>query len=196
MGPVTVPPVIADFPLRVDYGTAEQLEPPSIVHRFESPGLKTEQRFWRGTGQRRFRVRKASLNCHEYEALRDHWNQAKGIYASFKYRHPHHDGTFVDVMVHYADQVLRFEHLVALATGDPGILLVEAMDAVTPPVYNVIRVDDGIPSAAELDALRKTEQELIPLVAVQPRQTGSPVLYFSDRKCTVGGAQYIARLLD
>ena len=192
--PIPVPPVIADFPLRVDYGTAEELEPQSFIHRFDAPGLRTEQRFWRGTGQRRFRIRRASLNCLEYERLRDHWNLARGVHASFKYSHPHHDGTSVDVMVHYSDTVLRFEHLVAMATGDPGIILVEAVDSSVTPSYGVIRVDDGIPSLAELDSLRKTEQELIPVVVIQPR--GSGALRLSDRNVTIGANLYIARLLD
>jgi len=44
-------------------------------------------------------------------------------------------------------------------------------------------------------ALLSQVQEIIPLIKIQPRATGYPAIYVSDRRCTVGGQLYFARLL-
>jgi hypothetical protein len=197
LGPVPIPdpPVIGAFPLKVDYGSAKQIEPSFWVHQFDQPGLKTEQRFYRGAGGLRFRVRKQSLECHEYEHLRDHWNQAKGIYAAFPYSHPETPTTTVQYTVRYGDPVLRFEHLVAHATGDPGITLVTDPGTANTLTYSSFQVIDGRPTQGLLNQLLNDRQQLIPLVTIYPRD-GSTPLKLSDRRVVVDGAIYLPRLID
>lgn len=198
LGPIPIPdpPQITAFPLKVDYGTARELDHIEYVHRFDAPGLKTEQRFYRGAGARRFRIRKVNLACKQYETLRNHWDQARGVYAYFPYSHPNQDGSTETVFCRYADPVISFDHQAALLAGDPGLTLIEARDMLAPPVYTSVQTDDGIPSAALLSALLKTEQELIPLIQITPRAAGSATLYLSDRRVTVNGLDYLPRLLD
>lgn len=197
LGPIAVPdpPQITAFPLRVDYGTARELDHIEYVHRFDAPGLKTEQRFYRGAGARRFRIRKAQLACKDYETLRNHWDQARGVYAWFHYAHPNQDGSTETVPCRYADPVISFDHQAAMLAGDPGLTLIEARDMLAPPVYTSAQIDDGIPSAALLAALLKTEQELIPLIQIAPR-AGGVTLYLSDRRVNVNSFDYLPRLLD
>lgn len=198
LGPVVVPvpPQIIQFPLtRLDYTTGEELEPVIITHTFGAPGLKTEQRFYRGDAARRFRIRKYQLNCHEYETLRDHWNEAHGLYGWFMYNHPKQNGTTEAVRARYSDPVLNFEHAVALATGDPGLTLVEAPDP-EKPLTNIasVQTDDGVPSATLAAALRVGVQKLVPLVQIVTRS--GTVLALSDRRTMINGVTYLPRLIN
>jgi len=59
---ITDPPVIAAFPVTVDYGGGLDYNPDVSVHVFDAPDLKTEQRFVMGSGSRRLRVRRDHLN--------------------------------------------------------------------------------------------------------------------------------------
>lgn len=197
LGPVPIPepPSIGPFPLRVDYGTAKQVEPQVFVHKFDSPGLRTEQRIYRGDGSTRFRVRKWSLECHEYEELRDHWNQARGVWAKFAYTHPVDRVNTEQFTVHYGDPVVRFEHLAALAAGDPGLLLVAEPNPLVAPIYVSGAVSDGRPSAQLAGHLAKDRLKLIPIVEIHPRGGLAP-LYLSDRRVTIDGNLYLPRLLD
>ena len=192
--PIPVPPEIADFPLQPDYDSVQETDALLFTHLFDSPGLKTEQRFYRGPGPRRFRVRKAYLKCQEYDDLKNHWNLARGVWGRFRYKVP---VTNEQVWVHYGDPVLRFEHLAGLITGDPGITLVEAKDTDPgPDITASVETTPGRPSDTLVSALLKSEQRLIPLVAIRPRKPTDATLYLSDRRAYINSNVYLPRLLD
>jgi len=198
LGPVPIPlsPQIVQFPLtRLDYMTGEELEPVIITHNFGAPGLKTEQRFYRGDAARRFRIRKYALNCLEYQALRDHWQEAHGLYAWFMYNHPRQDGSTEAVRARYSDPVISFDHAVAMATGDPGLTLLEAPQP-DAPLTNItsVQTDDGVPSATLAAALRVGVQHLVPLVQIVCRN--GTVLALSDRRTMINGVTYLPRLIN
>ena len=191
--PIPVPPSIAQaFPLKPHFGTTEEIVPQNYTHRFHTPGLKSEQRYWRGPGARAFRLRFPGLVCRDYETLRDHWHAARGVYASFDYTDPRSGSV---LRVNYGDPVLRFEHAYALATGDPGLTLIENLDTKAPVTLNISHEEDGVPTDSFRDALRVSEQQLTPLVAIHTRD-GATHLYLSDRACIVKGSEYLPRLLD
>ena len=52
------------------------------------------------------------------------------------------------------------------------------------------------PSEGLKTALLSQVQQVIPLIKIQPLQAGYPAIYLSDRRCTVGGQLYQARLID
>ena len=196
LGPIEipVPPEIADFPLQPDYDSTQETDALLHVHLFDSPGLKTEQRYYRGPGPRRFRVRKAYLKCNEYDDLKNHWNLARGVWGRFRYTVPQ---TGEGVWVHYGDPVLRFEHLVGMLTSDPGITLIEAKDTDPGPDIDAsVETTPGRPSEGLQTALLKSEQRIVPLVIIKPRKTTDATLYLSDRRCFVNSNVYLPRLLD
>ena len=122
--PVPDPPFIAPFPLRVDFGSGADLEPPIASHSFDQPGLKTEQRFLLGNGMRRFRIRRDHLACNEYDQLRSHWIQAQGTYAEFSFTYPSPTGN-VTVRARYENPLIDFPMSAGRIAGDPGITLME-----------------------------------------------------------------------
>jgi hypothetical protein len=46
------------------------------------------------------------------------------------------------------------------------------------------------------DALLPQVQQMIPLIKIQPLQSGYAAIYVSDRRCTVGSQSYLPRLVD
>jgi hypothetical protein len=74
-----------------------------------------------------------------------------------------------------------------------GVVLVEIPS--TTPTYTLNSTQTRFPAAGLPAALLSQVQELIPLVKIQARATGYPAIYVSDRRCTVGGQLYQARLL-
>jgi len=206
LGPVPIPepPLIGKFPLKVDYGTGMDVQPSIAVHLFDQPGLKTEQRFLLGDGQRRFRVRKAKLSCSEYDNLLAHWKAAQGCYAEFPFDYPG-PGGMETYTVRYENPNLSFNQLTAFLTSDPGISLLAKETAAT-PVTTAARVV-RFPSAALNTALADQVQVMIPLIVIQPRAepgpepglpppSPPPPVYLSNRRIVVDGHTYLNRLLD
>jgi hypothetical protein len=75
-----------------------------------------------------------------------------------------------------------------------GVTLVEI--PATSPTYTLNQTLSRFPSSALATALLSQVQELIPLVKIQPNQSGYPAIYVSDRHSTIGSQLYQARLLD
>jgi len=66
----------------------------------------------------------------------------------------------------------------------------------TGPSYTVSATLERFPNATLEAGLLSQTQTVIPLVKLQPRASGYPAVYVSDRRCTVGGQLYQARLLS
>jgi hypothetical protein len=183
LGPVPIPdpPLIADFPLRPDYGGGQEIGSRVVTHLMDQPGLKTEQRIFMGDGARRFRVRKARLACREYDDLKAHWTSAYGTYAEFHYDHPVSRTAVERVRVRYADQTLSIDHQAGLL-GTVGLVLAEVPQA--SPTVTVSSIEERFPDTAEASMLLSQQQFLTPLVTITPRGGGAP-LYLSDRRVTL-----------
>jgi hypothetical protein len=181
-------PIVSDYP----YGFAQ--EPDVAIHQFGSGNAKIEQRFLLGTGARRFTVRRAWLRDPERIALRDFWEANYGPLGAFTYNAPNDDGVgTTPVTCRFANEPLSWQ-MVADWACSVGVTLIEI--PASAPVYALNATLSRFPSAALQDALLSQVQEVIPLIRIEPLQAGYPAICVSDRRCTVGGQLYQARLVE
>lgn len=184
LGPIPIPDpvVISPFPFRADYGASQEIPDRIIAHQMD-PEIKAEQRFYLGDGARRFRVRKYRLDCQEYDDLKAHWQDAQGVFKEFDYQHPISHTEFQTFRVRYSDPTLTFNHMVDLATGDPGLTLIEVPQA-TPELAcdkTLERFPDATFSAQLLDQV----QRVVPLITITPRGPAMVGTVNSDGSGTV-----------
>src|SRR5215472_2057394 len=201
LGPITItdPPVLAKFPVTVDWGGGIDYNPPVSVHIFDAPDLKTEQRFVMGSGVPRLRVRRDHLNKDEYSLLRSHYLQAQGQYASFP----------IDVWVgpkgmetwnvRYENPSIAFDQLAGMLTGDPGLTLL-AMPQTLAPYTSVAQVT-RFPDSTFETALTAQVQHIFPLLTIQDQARDSsgnlinPPALISNQRVTVDTKTYLPRLI-
>jgi len=191
--PIPTPPTIGAFPIKPDWGTGADYEPPIVTHTFSQAGLKTEQRFLMAPyGPRRFRFAKNHLSCREYDDLKAHWEQAQGVYALFPLvmYEPIGQTTYT---VRYGDPTLAFDHMVALLTQGPGITFLEQPET-TVAYTSRVRLN-RFPDASLTTALQSEFQQIIPLVRITARD-GATILYVSNQRCTIDGQLFLPRMLD
>ncbi|MFM7073523.1 MAG: hypothetical protein ACKO38_17175 [Planctomycetota bacterium] len=169
----------------------QTLDPAVVTHQFGSANAKIEQRFYLGTGARRFVVRR-TMSRTEREALRDFWEAIGGPYRAFTFQLPNSDGTTTATTCRFENAPLTFDHL-SNAVASAGVVLVEIPS--TAPSYSLNSTQTRFPTSGLPTALLSQVQELIPLVKIQARAAGYPAIFVSDRRCTVGGQLYQARLL-
>jgi len=182
------------FPLVPDYPNGLAYAPEVVVHQFGSANAKIQQRFLLGTGARRFTLRKAWVRDAERLALRDFWESKYGPYGAFTYNAPNDNGIGTTAYTcRFANEPLSWE-MVADWACSIGVTLIEI--PATSPSYSLNTTVTRFPSPALATALLDPVQVLIPLLKLQPLESGYPALYVSDRRCTVGGQLYQARLLD
>jgi len=195
LGPVPIPdpPFISPFPLRVDFGSGADLEPPIAIHSFDQPGLKTEQRFLLGNGMRRFRIRRDHLACNEYDQLRAHWIQAQGTYAEFSFTYPSPTGN-VTVRARYENPLIDFPMSAGRIVGDPGITLIEVPTSF--PTYTSARTLTRFPDSTFDTALSAQVQRIIPLIAIQDRAGATTPMYLSNQRLTLDGTLYLPRVVS
>ncbi len=199
IGDITVPDPAASgtFSLAPDFGYGYSLAPEVAVHRFASANAKVSQRFLLGDGLTRYTFRRAILNITDTESLRDFWEARSSSYQPFTYNAPSDDGQSTSaVTVRFDTAPLSFEHLTS-AIASVGITFVEIPSS--PPTYSVSSTDTRFPSSSLETALLSQVQEIIPLVKITVAEAGAspayPLIYLSDRECTIGGQLYQARLL-
>jgi hypothetical protein len=196
IGNITVPAITPSgtFPIVPDYPHGRAQRPEVVIHQFGSGNAKIEQRFVLGTGARRFTVRRQWLRDSERIALRNFWESKYGPYGAFTYNAPNDDGIGTTPYVcRFANEPLSWE-MVADWACSVGITLVEIPTST--PAYVLNSTVTRFPSQALKDALLSQVQQVIPLVRIQPLQSGYPAIYLSDRRCTIGNWLYQARLLD
>jgi hypothetical protein len=75
-----------------------------------------------------------------------------------------------------------------------GVTLIEIPQAT--PSYPLNQTVNRFPPAALQTALLSQVQEIIPLIRIQPLEPGYPAIYVSDRRSTIGGQLYQARLVE
>lgn len=196
IGNIAVPEIVPSgvFPLAPDYPLEVRRDHEVAVHQFGSGNAKIEQRMLIGTGARRFTIRKNSLGDAERIALRNFWESKYGPYGAFTYNAPNDDGIGVtQVTCRFANEPLSWE-MVADWACSLGVVLIEIPQA--SPSYPLNQTVNRFPPAALQTALLSQVQEIIPLVRIQPLQPSYPAIYVSDRRCTIGGQLYQARLVE
>lgn len=196
IGNIEVPEVVAggSFPLVPRYPYAWTQPRPVVVHQFGSGNAKIEQRFALGTGAKRWTVRLPVLSESDRISLRNHWETNSGGYGAFTFSAPNDDGTTTDYTVRYENAPLEWEYFHAQISSS-GVTLVEIPDPAAAPTYTLNATVTRFPSSTLKTALLSQVQEIIPLVVITPRESGYPVIYVSDRRCTVGTQEYLPRLV-
>jgi hypothetical protein len=196
IGNIAVPEIAASglFPLTPDYPLEVRRDHEVVVHQFGSGNAKIEQRFLLGTGARRFTVRKQWARDADRIALRNFWETKYGPYGAFTFNAPNDDGTGTTaVTCRFANEPLSWE-MVADWACSLGVTLIEIPTG--SPSYTLNQTVNRFPSASLKTALLSQVQEIIPLVRIQPPESGYPAIHLSDRRCTIGGQLYQARLLE
>jgi len=188
VAPSGIFPIIPDYPYGLSYG------PQVVEHQFGSGNAKITQRFLLGTGARRFTVRRAWMNDAQRLALRNFWESKYGPYGAFTYNAPNDDGNgTAPVTCRFANEPLSWQ-MVADWACSVGVTLIEISSST--PSYPLNSTVTRFPSEALATALLSQVQQVIPLIKVVPLQAGYPAIFLSDRRCTVGGQLYQARLID
>mgnify|MGYP005840857057 FL=1 len=196
IGNIAVPEIAPSgvFPLVPDYPLEVRRDHEVVVHQFGSGNTKIEQRCLLGAGTRRFTIRKQWLRDAERVALRNFWESKYGPYGAFTYNAPNDTGAgTTPVTCRFANEPLSWE-MVADWACSLGVTLVEIPS--TTPSYSLQQSVNRFPPAALQTALLSQVQEIIPLVRIQPLEAGYPAIYVSDRRCTIGGQLYQARLIE
>jgi len=198
IGNIQVPEIAASgtFPIKPDPGWGLAHAPEVATHPFGSGEAKIEQRFLLGNGVKRYLFRRAAMNDTDRVALRDFWETHKGAYQPFTYNAPSDDGQGTSaVTVRFIETALSWEFL-AFHVSTVGITFAEVPDPAAAPSYTLNSTVTRFPTSGLATALLSQVQEIIPLLKITVRQAGYPVIFLSDRRATVGGQLYQARLLE
>lgn len=195
IGNISVPDVVVGgvFPIVPDYPFGRSLGPDVAVHQFGSGNAKIEQRFLLGNGLNKFTVRKAALRESDRITIRNFWESQYGPFGAFTYNAPNDNGNGTTAYTcRFTNEPLSWSMLTdAICTL--GVTLIEV--PTTAPAYTLNQTATRFPSSALQTALLSQVQQIIPLIKIQPLQAGYPAIYVSDRRCTVGGQLYQARLV-
>lgn len=195
LGNIAVPdPVTGSaFPLVSEFPHEVGIDYQSVVHTFGSSNRKIEQRYLLGTGARVFTVNRSLMSETERDALRDHWEDAKGGYKQFEYEAPEADQTTTTYTVRYANEPLVWS-VRGPRTFAAKVTLIEVPSS--PPSYSVSATVTRFPSGGLATTLLGQAHVIIPLVKITAKEAGYPAIYVSDRRVTVGGQLYQARILS
>lgn len=197
LGNVIIPTIAPSgtFPIVSDYGYGYAVKPDVAVHQFGSANTKIEQRFLLGNGAKRFSVRRARMRESDRIALRDFWEQNHGGYGAFTYNAPNADGNGTTAYTcRFENAALSWQMLTDFLST-VGITLIEIPN--NPPTYTLNATDTRFPDGTLTPALLAQVQQMIPLVHIVPTKSGYPNnIFLSDRRCTIGGQLYLARLVN
>lgn len=193
IGTITVPSLLSSgtFPLQLEYGVVSIVQPEFVIHTFGAGNAKREQRFYLGNGARKWQI---SQEVDEEQRLDvfAFWEARKGGHQPFTFNAPNEDGSSTLYTVHFANEPISIDY------GFPMSRLVCQLVEVNTgagPSYPLNADVLRFPSEALAAALSGQTQTLIPLVRIKPKQADYPYIHLSDRRCTVGGQLYQARLL-
>lgn len=200
IGNITVPSITPSgtFALAPDYGYGRIHAPEVVVHQIgnASANLKVEQRFLLGTGAKRFLWRRSLLCEADRVTLRNFWENTSGGLGAFTYNVPDEAGTGTTAFtVRFENAPLSWE-FVSQAASTIGLVFVEIPSDGSAPSYTLNSTQTRFPSGGLMSGLLSQVQQMIPLVKIVVTEPGYPAIYLSDRRCTIGGQLYLARLLD
>lgn len=198
IGNITVPEIAISstpFPFRTEYPHGRAHEPKIVEHRLgaNSANGKVSQRYYLGNGAKKFTAKRTTITPQLRRDLVQFWYDMRGPYGAFRYEAPNEDGDqFTEYVVRFKDPSMTFDAAFA-AIMSTGLELVEI--PTSNPSYNVASEALRFPSETLEEALLAQVQEIIPLIRIAARDQSYPVIYLSDRRCTVTD-QYEPRLLD
>jgi hypothetical protein len=175
------------FPLSWEFGAVEVHDPVIDSHRFGSGETLIEQHYYRGTGQRRFRLTFSELTIADRTSLLDFFTTHLGSYHTFTVNLVTRTGGSEAITARLAEPILSFEQAADWAYS-AGLDLIQVPTST--PTYTVASTETRFPGSSLKAALLSQVQEVIPLLKL-----GSSI-YLSDRRCTVGGTLYQPRILD
>lgn len=194
IGRTTVPAIVSSgltFPLISDFGYGFSQDRPIVVHRFGTLDARIEQRFQVGIGPRRFTFKRQNLSLANKASLAMFWESLKGSYKSFVYNVPNADQSTTATTVCWEDSPLSFDYLMHACRV--GVTFVEIGNS--SPAYAVASTCTRFPSGTLAAALADQVQQIIPLVRIRVREAAVSDIYLSDRRCTVGGQDYLPRVV-
>ena len=195
IGRITVPtiPAVGTFPFTTDYPHGTIDAPHVWIHDFASGNHKISQRFLRGSGARIHTFRR-QLSIADISTLKTFWEARRGTFEPFSYSAflDGHAASATTVTVRFADPTITFEQF-KQAIATVGITFIEEVtSAVT---HSVSKTLTRFPDAALETALESQVQELIPLIRIRVREAAVSDIFLSDRRATIGGQLYLARLI-
>ncbi len=199
LGNITVPEITPSgtWPLEVRFGAVRQLAPKVVIHTFGSANEKVEQRYLIGNGERSFQLDYQRLSKASLESALQFWRDHKGAVDTFTLNYPLEEGGTASPVVRFADNAISISRN-AQGGGSLSVRLIEVPTSF--PAYTVASTLDRFPSGTLATALLAQAQEIIPLVRIRPKlapaQSYPDNIYLSDRRCTVAGQLYQARLLE
>jgi hypothetical protein len=187
------PTASVTFPLRTDFGHSQSMKRNVITHQFGDVSGKVDQLFYIGPPATRYTFRKNTLKLSERKALAAFWESMRGCEGVFLYSAPQEDQTFVTKTVRFDDTPLTLDTLID-AIGTVGLTFVEI--PTSSPNYAINQEVIRFPSDALAASLTNPVQEVIPLIRIRVIETAVPDIYLADRRVTVGGINYLPRLLE
>lgn len=199
LGTITVPEITPSgtWPLEVRYGAVRQLAPKVVIHTFGSANEKVEQRYLIGNGERSFQLQYPRLPKASIEAALQFWRDRKGAVETFALSYPLEEGGTATPTVRFAENAISISRN-AQGGGSLSVTFVEVPTSF--PTYTVAATLDRFPDGTLATALLAQAQEIIPLIRIRPKlapgQTYADNIFLSDRRCTVAGQLYQARLLE
>lgn len=196
IGGVAVPEIAVSgvYPLIPDYPYGRAHTPKVAVHQFGSANAKIEQRFYIGSGSKKFTLIHSRMTETDRVLLRSFWEANFGGYGSFYYDAPNESAVGTTRFTcRFANEGLSWE-FVLNHLSSTGVNLIGI--PTTSPTYTLNSTLSRFPSDALKTALLDQVQEIIPLVKLSAKKYGYNVMYLSDRRCTIGSQLWQARLLS
>lgn len=199
LGNITVPenPASGTWPLSVRFGAVRQLAPKVVIHTFGSANEKVEQRYLIGNGERALEIQYPRISKAELDSALTFWRDRKGGVQPFTLTYPLEEGGDATLTVRFADDAISVSRN-AQGGGAMSVRFIEV--PTTFPTYTVSATLDRFPNGTLATALLAQAQEIIPLVYIRPKLAAGESypnnIYLSDRRCTVAGQLYQARLLE
>lgn len=185
----------ATFPLVSNYGYGMTRSWEIVDHRFGSEATQAHQRYFVGSGARRFQFVKSDLSITDRKNLLNFYNAVQGGFQTFTYNSPNADRvstTAYTVMFDAAPLSIQ-----DLATRcQTGITFVEVVNPASAPSYSVTSTLVRFPNNTLSTALLAQVQQIIPLIHIRVLDPAVPDIYLSDRRVTIGGQLYLPRLLN
>lgn len=195
IGTVAVPEVSPSgtFPLTLEFGVATRTLPQVAIHTFLAGNAKREQRYQLGPDLLKWEL-DWNITEGELTTLINFWEARQGAYQPFTFNAPNPDQSTTAYTAAFENEPISWDH----QTGYQVHLPIRLRQVVTGsgPIYAVSDRLERFPDATLATALTGQVQQLIPMLKIQPKESGYPAIYLSDRRCTIGGQLYLPRLLN
>ena len=198
IGRVPVPTISSSgltFPLVSNFGYGRTREWVVVSHRYGSGATLQSQRYFVGSGARRFQFAKKVLSITDRKTLVNFYNATQGGFQSFVYEAPNDDRiTTTAYTVVFDTPPLSIEDLANRC--QTGITFCEIVNPASAPTYSVNSTCVRFPSNTLATALLSETQQIIPLIHIKVVDPAVPDIYLSDRRVTIGSQLYLPRVLS